>query len=321
MTLSLWPVEGIGEIMAGDDLAEIIAAHADLHDGDVVVVTSKIVSKANGLSSTRSKDVLLAEQTDRIVARRGATSIVRTLHGLTLAAAGIDASNTTPGTLLLLPDDPDGAAREIRQGLRERTGVRIAVVVSDTAGRAWRVGQTDIAIGCAGLTALESFEGREDSHGNALVVTEPAIADQLAGAAELTSGKLSGCPVVIARGTNPAWHTEDDGPGAATLIREEDGDLFGLGAREAVLAAVTGTTERGFPTQESDLDASGLIAAVADDPELGDLSITLDDDHLLIIDHPASDDGRRQATVAAERLRLLAAAYRQAWTVSTRMSS
>ena len=149
--LTFRPVDGIGEIRAGDDLAALVASLAELVDGDVVVVTSKIVSKSLGLATTRDKDDLLAEQTDRVVARRDPTVIVRTHHGLTMAAAGIDNSNTAPGTLLPLPPDPDGEARRIRARLQELSGRTVGVVVSDTAGRAWRVGQTDIAIGCAGL--------------------------------------------------------------------------------------------------------------------------------------------------------------------------
>lgn len=317
MSLHLWPVTGIGEIGPGDDLAAIVADAVTLEPDDVVIVTSKIVAKAAGLATARSKDEVLAEQTDRVVARRGETAIVRTVHGLTLAAAGIDASNTTPGTLVPLPADPDAEARRIRRGLRERTKVRVAVVVSDTAGRAWRVGQTDIAIGCAGLIPFESFEGRTDSYGNPLAVTAPAIADQLAGAAELASGKLTGCPVVIARGTNPAWHTEDDGPGAAALIRDEAGDLFGLGTREAVLAAVTGEPEtRGFPAAEADFTAL-LIGALQHHGEFTGLTFTVADG-AIDIGHDASPEQHDRALVAAERLRILGLAYRQPWAISVR---
>lgn len=320
MSLRLWAVTGIGEIVPGDDLSAIIAEHADLADGDVVIVTSKVVAKAAGLATTRPKEEILADQTDRVVARRGGTAIVRTVHGLTLAAAGIDASNTEPGTVLPLPADPDAEARRIRRGLRALTGLQVAVIVSDTAGRAWRVGQTDIAIGCAGLLPYESFEGRTDSYGNPLAVTAPAIADQLAGAAELASGKLSGCPVVIARGTNPDWQLADDGPGAAALIRDADGDLFGLGSREAVLAAVTGPDdERSFPAPEDDL-ARALIEAVAGDPDLGQLDFTVTTSGVEI-HHASTPTMSRRAAVAAERLRILSVAYRQAWTVTVRDGS
>ncbi|TXL60686.1 coenzyme F420-0:L-glutamate ligase [Aeromicrobium terrae] len=259
MTLALEPVDGIGEVRPGDDVAAIIAEHATLQDGDVVVVTSKIVSKAAGLAAP-DKEQLLAEQTDRVVAERGGTRIVRTHHGLTMAAAGIDASNVETGSFLPLPPDPDASAREIRAGLARLTGCRVAVVVSDTAGRAWRNGQTDIAIGCAGLLPLDPFTGREDSYGNPLLVTAPAVADEVAGAAELASGKLGRRPVVVVRGLDERLLTEDDGPGAASIVRDEDSDLFGLGSREAVVAALAGPS-RGFPiTDAAPEDIVGLAA-------------------------------------------------------------
>ena len=252
MTLTFDPVEGIGEVVSGDDIAKLILDRATLLDGDVLVVTSKIVSKAAGLATTKPKDELLETQTDRIVARRGETRIVRTHHGLTMAAAGIDNSNTAPGSLIPLPPDPDASAAQIRSRVQELTGKRVAVIVSDTAGRAWRIGQTDIAIGCAGISPFDSFARRTDPYGNPLAVTSPAIADEIAGAAELASGKFGKRPVVIVRGTDPAWNTADDGPGARALIRDEDGDMFGLGAREAAIAAILGDQPvRGLPPDES----------------------------------------------------------------------
>jgi coenzyme F420-0:L-glutamate ligase/coenzyme F420-1:gamma-L-glutamate ligase len=288
MTLILELVEGIGEIAAGDDIAAMIVERHQLQAGDVVVVTSKIVSKAAGLTTTRDKDELLADQTDRVVARRGPTSIVRTHHGLTMAAAGIDNSNTAPGTLIPLPPDPDASAAAIRARLRELAGVDVAVVVSDTAGRAWRVGQTDIAIGCAGLLPADSFEGRTDPYGNALVVTAPAVADEIAGAAELASGKFGARPVVVVRGADPAWLTQEDGPGARALVRDEDTDMFGLGAREAAVAAIIGDQPvRGLPADPGmtlegivDLALTGLSfprRQVAVDGGTVVVSISLDD--------------------------------------------
>jgi len=266
MTLSFEPVDGIGEVRSGDDIAALINQNATLQPGDVVVVTSKIVSKAAGLSTSRHKEDLLREQTDRVVARRSETTIVRTHHGLTMAAAGIDASNTTPGTLLPLPADPDGAARKIRQDLSDMSGTQLAVIISDTAGRAWRNGQTDIAIGCAGIVPFESLAGRTDPYGNDLAVTSPAVADEIAGGAELASGKFGGRPVVIVRGINPAWLTFDDGPGATALVRDEDGDLFGLGSREAVIASLQGKSSRGFPLAD-DVSLADLVAlANVDEP-------------------------------------------------------
>jgi coenzyme F420-0:L-glutamate ligase/coenzyme F420-1:gamma-L-glutamate ligase len=249
MTLTLEPVDGIGEVRPGDDVAALVAEHAALQDGDVVVVTSKIVSKAAGLAAD-DKQRRLDEQTDRVVAERGGTRIVRTHHGLTMAAAGIDGSNVTSGSFLPLPPDPDASARDIRAGRARLAGSRVAVVISDTAGRAWRNGQTDIAIGCAGLLPLDPFAGREDTYGNPLVVTAPAVADEVAAAAELASGKLGQRPVVVVRGLDERLLTDDDGPGAASIIRPEDGDLFGLGSREAVVAALAGPS-RGFPSSEA----------------------------------------------------------------------
>ncbi|MRK02837.1 coenzyme F420-0:L-glutamate ligase [Aeromicrobium sp. S22] len=288
MTLVFEPVEGIGEVSPGDDIGALIAERCELSPGDVVVVTSKIVSKSAGLATTRPKDELLAAETDRVVARRGPTSIVRTHHGLTMAAAGIDNSNTAPGTLIPLPPDPDGAASAIRRRLEELTGLSVAVVISDTAGRAWRTGQTDIAIGCAGLLPVDSFEGRTDPYGNPLAVTAPAIADQLAGGAELASGKFGARPVVVVRGADPAWLLQDDGPGARALIRDEASDMFGLGAREAAVAAVIGDQPvRGLPVDPTmtlddivDLALSGLDFPrrhVSVDGSTVVLSIGLDD--------------------------------------------
>jgi len=272
MTLTLDAVDGIGEIRPGDNLAALVVEHATLADDDVVVITSKIVSKAAGLSAD-DKERLVDEQTDRLVAARGGVRIIRTPHGLTLAAAGVDGSNVEPGTYLPLPPDPDASARSIRADINRLTGKRVAVIISDTAGRAWRNGQTDIAIGCAGLLPLQPFAGREDSYGNQLVVTSPAVADEVAAAAELASGKLGRHPVVIVRGLPDGLVTEDDGPGAASLVRPESDDLFGLGSREAVVAAVTGgeSALRGFP--ESDATPQDLLAlAVVPDG----LTVTID---------------------------------------------
>lgn len=265
MTLTLEPVDGIAEILPGDDIAALIVERISLSDGDVVVITSKIVSKAAGLA-TDDKERLLEEQTDRVVATRGGTRIVRTHHGLTMAAAGIDGSNVESGTYLPLPPDPDASARTIRATIHQLTGKRVAVVISDTAGRAWRHGQTDIAIGCAGLLPFEQFAGREDTYGNPLVVTAPAVADEVAGAAELASGKLGRRPVVVVRGLAERLLTDDDGPGAAALVRPEEDDMFGLGARDAVIAAVTGDTAipRGFPATDVSPEELLELAAVPD---------------------------------------------------------
>jgi coenzyme F420-0:L-glutamate ligase/coenzyme F420-1:gamma-L-glutamate ligase len=247
MTLEIRAIDGIGEVGPGTDLAQLVIDHAELADNDVVVITSKVVSKAMGLATSRPKDDVIRDSTDRVVAQRGGIRIVRTVHGLTLAAAGVDASNVANGLVLPLPDDADAVAREIRAAIRERAGVRIGIVISDTAGRAWRVGQTDVAIGCAGLAPFDSFAGRVDAYGNDLVVTSPAVADEVAAAAELASGKLGARPISIVRGLDQRLLLEDDGPGAGALIRDEQGDLFGLGARDAVIASLPGHQVRGFP--------------------------------------------------------------------------
>jgi coenzyme F420-0:L-glutamate ligase/coenzyme F420-1:gamma-L-glutamate ligase len=158
-----------------------------------------------------------------------------------MAAAGVDNSNVEVGMLVLLPLDPDGSARRLRTAVAERTGLNVGVVVTDTAGRAWREGQTDIAIGAAGLTVLDDHAGRVDAHGNPLAVTAPAVADEIAGVAELASGKLGGRPFAVVRGRSDlVLPPGDDGPGAAALVRPEAGDLFGFGAREAVVRALLG---------------------------------------------------------------------------------
>lgn len=228
-----WP-----EIGAGDDLVALLAAEPGLRAGDVVVVTSKVVSKSEGRLAHGNRLAAIAAETRRVVAQRGATVIAETRHGLVMAAAGVDASNTPPGTVLLLPEDPDASARALRAGIHAATGRNVAVIVSDTAGRAWRLGQTDIAIGCAGIDPLHDLQGTRDTHGNLLMVTAPAVADELAGAAELVKGKASGRPVAVVRGmAGSVLPPGDDGPGARALVRPAADDFFGLGVREAVEAA------------------------------------------------------------------------------------
>ncbi len=254
--------DGIGEVRRGDDLASLLAERVELADGDVVLVTSKAVSKAEGRVVAGTRDDALPGETARVVARRGPTTIVRTHHGLTLAAAGIDASNVEPGSVVLLPVDPDGSARAIRARLLELTGRTVGVVVTDTAGRAWREGQTDLAVGAAGLRVLDDHTGRRDAYGNELVVTAPAVADELAGAAELAQGKLGGRPCAVVRGrADLVLPAGDDGPGAAALVRPEGADLFGYGAREAVLRALVGDPDDAAPFG-SPSDATELAAAL-----------------------------------------------------------
>lgn len=251
-TLEVWAPDGVPEVGAGDDLARIVLAAladgADLAAGDIVSVTSKVVSKAEGRTREGDRDAAVDEESVRLVARRGDTRIVRHRLGLTMAAAGVDASNVARGSIALLPLDPDASARALRRAIHDRTGTNVGVIVTDTAGRAWREGQTDIAIGAAGLLVAEDFAGRTDAYGNPLAVTLPAVADELAGAAELAQGKLSGRPVAVLRGRGDlVLPPGDDGPGAAALVRPEGGDLFGWGAREAVVRALAGAPEDRLP--------------------------------------------------------------------------
>ncbi|GAB3852238.1 hypothetical protein GCM10028801_03050 [Nocardioides maradonensis] len=233
--------DGVPEIAEGTDLADVLLPLLDLRDGDIVVVTSKVVSKAEGRVVTGDREEWITRETDRVVATRGATRIVRNRLGLTMAAAGVDASNVAVGSIVLLPEDPDRSARALRSAVASRTGRNVGVIVTDTAGRAWREGQTDIAIGAAGVVVAESFVGREDAHGNPLVVTAPAVADEIASAAELAQGKLGARPCAVVRGrADLVLAPGDDGTGAVALIRADGGDLFGYGAREAVLRALTG---------------------------------------------------------------------------------
>lgn len=231
MRLELWGVEGLPEVTVGDDLAAMIAAAApDLRSGDVVVVTSKIVSKAEGrVMVAADREAAIDAETVEVVARRGPLRIVRDRRGLVMAAAGVDNSNSEPGTVLLLPVDPDASARRLRDGLRSLLGVEVAVVVSDTFGRPWRHGLTDVAIGVAGMTAVDDLRGRVDSHGVPLEVTEIAVADEVASAADLVKGKLAGVPVAVVRGLA----LTDDGRGSAPLVRPLADDLFRLGVAEA----------------------------------------------------------------------------------------
>lgn len=268
------PATGIGEVRPGDDLAALLAdawrgAGVVPQHGDVIAVTSKVVSKSEGrlVSAGAEPDAdpredAITSETDRVVAVRGRTRIVRTHHGFVMAAAGVDASNVESGSLVLLPLDPDASARALREALSSTWGVNVAVVVTDTAGRAWRAGQTDVALGAAGLVVLDDHGGRTDSYGNPLVVTAPAVADEVAGAAEVATGKLSFSPAALVRGlAGFVLEPGDHGPGAAALVRAEEEDLFGLGAREAVLVALSAEGPvRGFGAPAT---ADELAAALA----------------------------------------------------------
>jgi coenzyme F420-0:L-glutamate ligase/coenzyme F420-1:gamma-L-glutamate ligase len=208
-----------------------------------------------------SRDDAIEAETVRLVAERDSMRIVETKHGLVLAAAGVDASNVAPGSVVLLPDDPDASARRLRRTIGERLGVRIGVVVSDTVGRPWRAGLVDIAVGVAGLTPLVDLRGRVDRYGNQLSATIPAIADEVASAAELVKGKLAGVPVAVIRGLAHLV-LDEDGPGAAAMIRPVEEDLFRLGTAEAMRTAVTARrTVREFST--TPVDPAAVRRAVA----------------------------------------------------------
>lgn len=237
--IEVWAPDGLGEVSSGDDLGALVADLLDgvLRDGDVVVVTSKIVSKAEGrVVAAEDREQAITDQTVRVVATRehpgGVLRIVENPQGLVMAAAGVDASNTPPGTVLLLPVDPDDSARRLRAALIGRFGFRVAVVVTDTAGRAWRDGVVDMAIGAAGLRVAEDLRGAVDSHGQVLSATVVAVADEVAAASELVRGKAAGRPVAVVRGLG-RHVIDDDGPGARTLQRHGEGDLFRLGTDEA----------------------------------------------------------------------------------------
>ncbi|MCV7280138.1 coenzyme F420-0:L-glutamate ligase [Mycolicibacterium flavescens] len=238
--VELLPVPGLPEFRPGDDLAAAIATAAPwLRDNDVVVVTSKVVSKCEGRIVDAPLDPderdalrrrLIDAEAVRVLARKGRTLITENAIGLVQAAAGVDGSNVDSAELALLPRDPDGSAAALRRALRERLGVTVGVVVTDTMGRAWRNGQTDVAIGSAGLTVLHGYGGSVDRHGNELIVTEIAVADEIAAAADLVKGKLTDIPVAVVRGLQ----LPDDGSTAHRLVRAGEEDLFWLGTEEAI---------------------------------------------------------------------------------------
>ncbi|MGW0056347.1 coenzyme F420-0:L-glutamate ligase [Nocardia nova] len=234
------PVPGLPEFRPGDDVAEHIAAQAPwLADGDVLVVTSKIVAKAEGriVEAPRDPDErdavrrkLVDAEAVRVLARKGRTLITENHIGIVQAASGVDGSNVEQGELVLLPTDPDASAKALRAELAQRLGVDVAVVITDTMGRAWRIGQTDAAIGAAGLRVVHDYAGAVDGQGNELQVTQVAVADELAAAADLAKGKLGGVPVAVVRGLTP----HDDGSTAKDLLRGGEEDLFWLGTAEAI---------------------------------------------------------------------------------------
>ena len=261
----VWAVPGLPEVRPGDDLVKLIAAAApDLADGDVLLVTSKIVSKAEGrVLRAADREAAIDAETVRVVARRGPLRIVENRQGLVMAAAGVDASNTPEGTVLLLPEDPDASARALRDGLRDALGVEIGVLVTDTFGRPWRTGLTDVAIGAAGVRVLDDLRGGTDAHGNPLSATVVATADELAAAGDLVKGKAAGLPVAVVRGlAHFVGEGADGGTGARAMVRGARDDMFRLGTSEAVREAVTRRrTVRTFTDEP--VDAGAVRRAVA----------------------------------------------------------
>ena len=230
--LRVVPVPGLPEVRPGDDLAGMVAAACEaaigLRDGDVVVVTQKVVSKAEGRLVDIDPEIghrpIVEAESVRILRRRGDLIIAETEHGFICANAGVDLSNVEAGQAALLPEDPDRSARRIRDALTHRFGVEVAVIVSDTFGRPWRRGVTDVAIGVAGLRPVIDLRGTADALGRELQGTEVAVADELAAAAELVMGKSTGIAVAVLRGVDPAWL--GDGSVVDDLVRRPDEDLF-----------------------------------------------------------------------------------------------
>ena len=232
MTVQLIPVNGIGEIVKGEELAATIleavaVGGLTLLDRDVLVVTHKIVSKAEGavvtgVDSEADYRRIVEQQAVSVVRRRGDLIIAETRHGFVCANAGVDRSNVTPGTMVLLPEDPDRSAHKLRAKLERATGLQLGVVITDTFGRAWRRGVVDFAIGISGVPAIIDYRGQKDMHGRIMEVTEVGIADEIAAAADLVMGKADGVPVAIVRGLElnaPPGRGSD-------LVRPAEEDLF-----------------------------------------------------------------------------------------------
>jgi coenzyme F420-0:L-glutamate ligase/coenzyme F420-1:gamma-L-glutamate ligase len=255
--LTIAAVEGLPEVRPGSDLVALLAGplaglawpdgSVGLADGDIVAVTSKVVSKAEGrIVRADDREAAITAETVRLVAsvtREGRrTRIVENRQGLVMAAAGVDASNTEQGTVLLLPEDPDRSARALRAGLEQRLGARLGVILTDTVGRPWRTGMVELAIGAAGLQVVEDLRGHTDSSGRELEITVAAVADEIACAAELVTGKTSGRPVAVVRGLAHLV-TSEDGPGARTMRRPSHEDLFRVGSAEAYAEGWTAAVE------------------------------------------------------------------------------
>lgn len=279
MTLTVLPVTGLPEINAGDDLAALIAGAVDLQDGDIVVITSKVVSKALGLGVlTDDRQTLVLQQSTAVVAERatptGVTRVVAASAGPVMTGAGIDASNSEE--LLLLPPDPDAAASRLRSALESAVGIHLAVVLSDTSSRPWREGLSDFALGTSGLRRLDDLRGLADTHGRDLAVTVRNLADEIASAADLVKGKVDRVPVAVVRGS-ASLLTDDPQP---SLVRTGPTDWFALGWHEAVR------------------DALGVTPGSPDAERIGLLSVSAE---------PVADRVQRAVRVAAHGQPLIAA--------------
>jgi coenzyme F420-0:L-glutamate ligase / coenzyme F420-1:gamma-L-glutamate ligase len=260
--LEVWAPDGIGEVESGEDLAALVWRHLEPENGDIVVITSKAVSKAEGRVRPGPVTASLAAESQRVLARSGSIVIVKGRLGITQAMAGLDASNVAAGTHALLPLDPDASAELVRAGLWERESVNVGVLISDTAGRAWRIGQTEIAIGAAGMLVTQDLQGQHDGYGQRLARTQPCVADELCNAAELVQGKTSRRPLARIRGrADLVCAPGRPGVPAASLNRPEDEDLFGLGATEAVLCALSARAED-LPAFGAPVDAAILAEAL-----------------------------------------------------------
>jgi coenzyme F420-0:L-glutamate ligase / coenzyme F420-1:gamma-L-glutamate ligase len=284
--ISIHPVDGLPEFAPGDDLAGAIAGCAPwLADGDVVVVTSKAVSKAEGrlvpVPPGTDREALrlrtVEEEAVRVVARRGPLAIVETRQGWVVAAAGIDASNVAQDALVLLPEDGDASARALRGRLRELLGVDVAVVISDTFGRTWREGLTDVAVGAAGIGALIDHRGAVDPFGNRLETTRTALVDELAAAADLVKGKLSGVPVAVIRGLDVL--PPDPDAGTRPLVRLPADDLFPYGARDLVPSRQPGADL---------LPRAGALTAVAEALRIASAALP---EFPVVVRYGGEDDG------------------------------
>jgi coenzyme F420-0:L-glutamate ligase/coenzyme F420-1:gamma-L-glutamate ligase len=229
--LEIRAVDGIGEVGPGDDLVQLLVeARPGLEDGDVLVVTQKVVSKAEAQlvpidpNDPDSKAKIIESESVRVLRRRGDLVVSETRHGFVCANAGVDLSNVQQGWAALLPEDPDRSARRLRDGLRAALGVDMAVIISDTFGRTWRRGLTDVAIGCAGIRAIVDLRGTADANGRELAVTEVCVVDELAAAAELVLGNANGLCAAVIRGVDPSWLGR--GEVRAEVVRPPAEDLF-----------------------------------------------------------------------------------------------